>query len=135
MAVDALFRSCHFYDCVDVEYLLSLDVAIDGHCPGTSLEIFCEVGWAVFLGGEFVEIVVGRDVLVGRLLFRGAERAFLEAVNFRIGAGGERRSDDIAQGDAGEGGRSGDGCSGEKVAAGSGGGIVGTFLRPKYSPV
>src|SRR6267143_3196393 len=51
MAVDALFRSCHFYDCVDVEYLLSLDVAIDGHCPGTSPEIFCEVGGAVFLGG------------------------------------------------------------------------------------
>src|SRR5258708_29752838 len=88
-----------------------------------------EVRGAVFLGGEFVEIIVGRDVFVGRLLFRGAERAFLEAVNLRIGAGGERRSDEIAEGDAGEGSRSGDGCSGEKVAAVQVGRFGGNFRR------
>src|SRR6267378_8612531 len=44
MAVDALFGSSHFYDGVDVEYLLFLDVAVDGHRPRTSLEILCDVG-------------------------------------------------------------------------------------------
>src|ERR1700686_1923829 len=44
MAVDALFGSSHFYDCVDVEHLLFLDLAVDGHRPGTRLEIFCDVG-------------------------------------------------------------------------------------------
>src|SRR5208282_3300441 len=39
MTVDALFGGSHFYDGVDVEDLLLLYIAVDGHGPGTSLEI------------------------------------------------------------------------------------------------
>src|SRR5207253_2479110 len=104
MVLYALFGSSHFYEHVNVEYLLFLDLAVDSHRPGTSLEIFGDVGRSVFVGGEFIEIIVGRDILIGRLLFRRAEGAFLEAVNFGVGVCGERRSDEIAEGDTGDGG-------------------------------
>ena len=117
MAVDALFGRGHFHDGVDVEHLLFLDVAVDGHRPGTGLEILGQVGGLVLVGGEFVEVVVVGDVLVGRFFFGGAERAFLEAVNFGVGLGGERGVGKIAEGDTGDGGRAGDRCAGEKVAA------------------
>src|SRR2546429_941672 len=44
MAVDALFGSSHFYDRVNVVYLLFLDLAFDGLCSWTCPEIFCVFG-------------------------------------------------------------------------------------------
>ena len=92
MTVDALFGSSHFDDRVDVEHLLFLNLAVDGHRPGTGLEIPGQAGRLVFVGGEFVEIVVVGDILVGRFFFRCAEGTFLEAINFGVGVGGERRA-------------------------------------------
>src|ERR1700692_734438 len=103
MPVDAFFGSSYLYDRVDVEHLLFLDVAVDSCRPRALLEIFCEVGGAVFIGGEFVEIVVGRDVLIWRFFFRGAEGTLLEAVNFGVGAGGEWRSGEITHTPRGRG--------------------------------
>ncbi len=119
MTVDALFGSSHLDDRVDVEHLLFIDVAVDGYRPGAGLEILCQTGRLVFVGGEFVEIVVVGDILVGRFLFRRAEGAFLEAINLGVGAGGERRSDQIAkitEGHTGNGSRAGDRCAGEEIA-------------------
>src|SRR5208283_6195221 len=116
MTVDALFGGSHLHDRVDVEDLLFLYLAVDGHGPGAGLEIFGEFGWPLLVGGEFVEIVVGGDILVGCFLFRGAEGTFLEAVNFGVGLGGERGLGKISEGDTGDGGRAGEGGSGEEVA-------------------
>ena len=104
---------------IDVEHLLLLDVAVDGHGPGTGLEILGQVGGLVFVGRELVEIVVVGDILIGRFLFRCAERAFLETVNFGVSLGGERRIDKIskiAEGDTGDGSRSGKSGAGEEAA-------------------
>src|SRR5260370_33747550 len=136
MGVNALFGSSNLYDCVDVEDLFFLDVAIDGYSPGTSLEILCEVGGFVLVGGEFVEIVVVRYVFIGCLFFCGAEGTFLQAVNLGVGAGGERRSDEfskITEGDSGDGGRSGDRCSGEEVAPVQVGRLGSNFRRLNQS--
>jgi hypothetical protein len=96
MTVNALFGGSHFYDRVDVEHLLFLDLAIDGHRPGTGPEILCQVGRLVFVGGEFVEIVVVGDIFVGRFLFRRAEGAFLQAIDFGVGAARSRKATPVA---------------------------------------
>src|SRR3981081_1590512 len=106
MAVDALFGSSHLYDGVDVDHLLFLDVAVDGHGPGTGLEIFCKVGGLVLVAGKFVEIVVGRDVFIWRFLFCRAEGTFLEAINFGAGAGGALRRSLLWRGSCAGSGRS-----------------------------
>jgi hypothetical protein len=52
------------------------DRALHGDTPGRGLQAAGVFGRLVFAGAEFVEIVVAGDVLEGRRLFIGAERAF-----------------------------------------------------------
>src|ERR1700686_623754 len=89
MAIDALFRRCHLQDRINIEDLVLLHLAVDGNGPGAGFEILGKTGGLIFLGGEFVEIVVGAYILIGILLFGGAERAFLDAVNLGVGFGDE----------------------------------------------
>ena len=85
MAIDALFRRGHLDDGVHIEHLLLLDVAVDGDGPGTRLEILCQAGRLVLVGGKFVVVVVVGDVFVGRDRFGGGEWTLLDAVNLGVG--------------------------------------------------
>src|ERR1700676_3089504 len=89
MAIDALFGRSHLHDRVHIENLLLLNLTVDGDCPGAGLEILGKIGGLVFVGGEFVEIVVITEILIGIMLLGGAERAFLDAANLSVGFGDE----------------------------------------------
>ena len=107
MTVDALLGRGHFEDRVDIEFLLFVDQAVDLYLPGAGAEILGELGGFVFVGGEFVIIVVVGDVFVGSDGLGGAERAFLDAVDLVARERNRRRRDDLAQAHAG--GRCGSG--------------------------
>jgi hypothetical protein len=75
MAVDALLERSQFHDGVEVERFWLLYIAVDLKRPWARLESAGEFCWAILIGGEFVVIVVVRDVLKRRELFVGAELA------------------------------------------------------------
>ena len=81
------------------------------------MKFFGHVGGAVFVGGEFVEIVVVGDIFVGRFFFGGAEGTLLQAIDFAVGMGDERRIDEIRKGGAGDGRGAGQGHAGQEAAA------------------
>jgi hypothetical protein len=117
MAVDALLGRSHLDDGVDVEFLLLVDQAVDFDFPGAGAEFLGELGGTVFVGREFVVVVVGGDVFVGSDRFGGAERALLDAVDFVSRERHRGRRDEFAQACAGGGCGSGERCAGQKLAA------------------
>ena len=85
--------------------------------PGRGLKFPGVFGGIGFVHAEFVEIVVVGDVVVGVLLFRGAEGAFDQAAEFRAREGLYARRSQIPEARAGQCGGSGEAHAAEEFAA------------------
>ena len=97
MPIDALLRSSHFDNRVRIQDLFLFNVTVDRNRPGARLKVFGQARGLVFIGGEFVVIVVVRHVLVGCDFFIGGERTLLDTINFSIGLNSSRWLSHLAQ--------------------------------------
>ena len=74
-AVDTLFEGGEFEDFVDADLAGLLDFAFDGKRPRIGPEGARVSGRLGLIHSKFVVVVVVRNVVVGVLFLRGAERA------------------------------------------------------------
>ena len=65
-AIDTLLQRSQLEDIVHVEGLRLIDLTFDPHGPGPRLERAGVFGRVLLVGAEFVEVVVGRDLVPGR---------------------------------------------------------------------
>jgi len=68
-AIDTFFGGCDFKDVVETKDFWFLHETLDGNFPIADYETGSGRGDSFFIGREFVEIVVVRDVFVGSLRF------------------------------------------------------------------
>ena len=94
-AIDAIFKRRQLHEVVDIVSLLFCNIAADFYFPRTRAEVARQLRWAVFVGAEFVEVVVIGDVLKRGLLLSGVVLAF-NSGEFRIGMHHRRGSHHIA---------------------------------------